>query len=104
VPLDELISRAFGHNLDKLLIEAQRRELGSEVLLTDTEGFAIQLINATYAYKELEYIVTGGTRYPEYPLIATTARKLVNGLGPLCFRKTFNAEPPAHLLARALLP
>jgi HEPN domain-containing protein len=85
MPMKELKSREFGHNLSALLREANTRGLPDYVPLESIETGVIELLSYDYMEKRLEYRVTGGTYY--LPLIDVTehvARKLVSGLEAFC--------------------
>ena len=56
--VSELRSKKYGHDLEKLLIEARRRNLGREVKLSKHQVKAIKLLNDTYKSKRFEYLVS----------------------------------------------
>ena len=87
--VEELRSMQYGHNLDALARESRRRKLGAVVKLTRTEFNAVLLLNLSYKPKELEYIVTGARRLPDYADLVTIAQKLIQGLEGYCYKKTF---------------
>lgn len=53
--LDELAGGAFGHDLDKLLAEADKQDLGALVKLTEEHRFQIGRASIYYAEKVYEY-------------------------------------------------
>jgi hypothetical protein len=53
--LDELAGGAFGHDLDKLLAEADKQNLGALVKLGDAQRFQIGRASIYYAEKVYEY-------------------------------------------------
>jgi hypothetical protein len=53
--LDDLAGGAFGHDLDKLLAEADKQDLGALVQLSDEQRFQIVRASIYYAEKVLEY-------------------------------------------------
>lgn len=53
--LDELAGGAFGHDLDKLLAEADKQDLGALVKLSEEQRFQIGRASIYYAEKVYEY-------------------------------------------------
>jgi len=53
--LDELAGGAFGHDLNKLLAEANKQDLGALVKLSEEQRFQIVRASIYYAEKVLEY-------------------------------------------------
>jgi HEPN domain-containing protein len=53
--LDELAGGAFGHDLDKLLAEADKQDLGGLVKLSEEQRFQIGRASVYYAEKVCEY-------------------------------------------------
>ena len=82
VGVAELRSRKYGHNLEALLRESRRRQIGREVPLNMKEVQAVLLLNECYCAKELEYVVVGLRTLPSYALIHAVASKLNKGLLP----------------------
>jgi hypothetical protein len=88
--LEDLAGGAFSHNLEKILAEAESRDLLSIVDLTDAELTEISLASNYYAEKVFEYPATDEAifAYPKYPkapdLLVDAAEKLVLGLRDPC--------------------
>ncbi len=81
MPIKELASRKFGHDLVALFGEACRRGLSDRVELTQIEAGVLELLNYDYLNKRLEYRVTGGVYHlPLIDIAEEVARKLVSGL------------------------
>ena len=88
IPLRQLRSRSFGHDLVALLAEARRRRLGMEVRLTPVDMGVIQLLNYEYVAKRYEYRETGVYRIPDASLAQDVADRLVSGLKEYCEKRT----------------
>lgn len=79
----------FGHDLDKLVKEARRRKLGTFYKLTRGDIKAINLLNAEYASKNFEYIVTGTIKLPPLDGVELLVSQLVINLKPFCINATY---------------
>jgi hypothetical protein len=88
VPLSDLRSRDFGHNLEALLAEARLRGIGDVVEITQIDAGVIHLLNIEYSTKRFEYIRTGIMTIPEWHLLEAVARKLAHELQTLCLEAT----------------
>lgn len=88
VPLKELRSKKYGHNLKALLDEARHRRLGVEVKLEGTHCAVIHFLGIEYLDKRFQYIQTGMMHLPEAWLAQEAADKLSNGLEPYCRKVT----------------
>jgi hypothetical protein len=80
VPVEELRSRKYGHDLEALVLEAKRRKLGTVVKLEPAEMKVIGLLNRTYKIKELEYLVVGSKNLPSYEALLDLTEKFVMSL------------------------
>ena len=88
VPLKELRSRKYGHNLKALLDESRRRKLGLEVKLENTHCTVIHLLGIEYLDKRFQYIQTGMMYLPEAWLAQEATDKLSRGLEQYCRKLT----------------
>jgi len=88
VPLSELRSRKYGHNLHALAGEARRHRLGSDVKLKNAHFAVIQLLSIEYLDKRFQYIQTGIMHLPEIQFAQEAADKLSSGLEDYCKRVT----------------
>lgn len=88
IPLSELRSRKYGHNLKALLDEARHRKLGNEVKLKNTHCAVIHLLGIEYLGKRFQYIKTGSMSIPEPWLAQEAADLLSNGLQQYCLKNT----------------
>ncbi len=84
VPIAELKSRKYGHDLKALLTEARRRKLGLEVKLSAVDVGVIELLNFDYVAKRFEYRETGVYHLPLINLADDVTGKLVKGLKKYC--------------------
>ncbi len=82
VPLRELPTKKYGHDLMKSLKKAKELGLGSLVTLDGGELEALEVLNDLYSSKQLNYIVTGSKRYPSFGPIHTACEKLLASIGP----------------------
>lgn len=80
VTLKELRSRKYGHNLLACESEANNLGLANIVAFTPAESAAMNLLDALYSTKQLQYIVTGTKYMPLYELVERYARKLIRSV------------------------
>lgn len=90
VKYNKLRNRSYGHDLDKLITESRKRRLGIQVKLTPNEVELIKLLSISYSAKLLEYTEVGYYKLPEYGVLHEIATKLVVGIRPYAYKKTFN--------------
>ncbi|MGJ0517116.1 MAG: hypothetical protein ACR65O_15335 [Methylomicrobium sp.] len=83
VPLHELRSKKYGHDLKKCLKKAKELGLNVHVSLDDGELHAFEVLNELYSTKQLNYIVTGAKQFPVFGPIETACKKLLNAICPL---------------------
>ncbi|QSB00748.1 hypothetical protein JWZ98_19155 [Methylomonas sp. EFPC1] len=83
VPLRDLRTKKFGHDIVKCLKKANELGLGSLVNLEDMEYDAFEVLNELYSTKQLNYIVTGGKVFPIFGLVESVCRKLLDAVCPL---------------------
>jgi hypothetical protein len=83
VPLNQLRGRMYGHDLHACLSKANELGLAENVALSEDEQWVIEVLNQTYAVKELEYAVRGVKEYPTYGPLERAAVRLFNGIAPL---------------------
>jgi hypothetical protein len=76
VALEILKSGVYGHNLDALLSEAQRRKIHRLVQLQSFHVSAIRLISPVYKDHEFRYIKTGTRKIPRWEFIYHAASEL----------------------------
>ncbi len=76
-----VLKRKFGHNLTKLLREAQARGLSSLVGNTAMDVASVPLLSLDYASKRYEYRESGGTYFiPDEALVSRFIRRLLRGI------------------------
>ncbi len=90
VKYNKLRYKPYGHDLDILVSEARKRKLGLQAKLTSEEVALIKLLSVSYSAKLLEYTVVGLYTLPEYTTLYDIAHKLVKGIRPYAYEKTFN--------------
>jgi len=83
VPLSDLRTKKYGHDLVKCLKKAKELGLNTHVNLDDGERHALAVLNELYSTKQLNYIVTGAKEFPVFGPIQTVNRKLLDGICPL---------------------
>jgi hypothetical protein len=75
ITLDELRSKSYGHELHRLFRKAKELGLGG---LHPAEEGSFALLDALYASKQLEYIVTGMKTFPAFGPLEHAAARLFN--------------------------
>jgi hypothetical protein len=83
VPLNELRSKKYGHDLEKCLKKAKELGLNSLVKLDAGELHAFTVLNELYSTRQLNYIVTGAKQFPVFGPIETSCRKFLDAICPL---------------------
>lgn len=83
IPLRELRSKKYGHDLAKCLKKAKELGLNTHVMLDSGELHAFAVLNELYSTKQLNYIVTGAKEFPVFGPIESACRKLLNAICPL---------------------
>lgn len=89
VPVTELAKRRYGHNLVALLNRARRHRLGQFVKLDRSEIEAIGDLNAQYADKRFEYIVSGPASLPPFAGLVFLTTALVTSLEQFCYEAAY---------------
>ncbi|WP_347986225.1 hypothetical protein [Methylomonas sp. AM2-LC] len=80
--------KKIGHDISKLFVEAQTRNIQSLVEFNCIDIGVIQLLNIDYSSKKFEYRDSGGTYYlPNIAVTEEIARKLVIGLQIVCVKE-----------------
>jgi len=92
-PYNTLRFKPYAHDLSALLKEARRRRLGSLCKLSKQDVGLIHLLNAQYATKRFEYIVTGSYTVPAPDVLFVVAAKLVKSLEAYCYSVTYPDKP-----------
>ena len=88
--VEQLASRAYGHNLHKCYRKSKELGLHDIYKPSGAEEGALELLNGLYMIKELEYIKTGMKHFPSFALIERMAVSLCNAVGPhVKFPKAF---------------
>jgi len=90
VKYNKLRNKPYGHDLYKLITESRKRRLGIQVKLTPNEVELIKLLSISYSAKLLEYTEVGYYKLPGYGILHEIATKLVAGIRPYAYKKTFN--------------
>jgi hypothetical protein len=75
--------RHFGHDLHAAFRKSKELGLLDHAHFTGPEEGAVEILNALYATKQLEYIVTGSKQFPLFGLIASFSAKLFNAVAAL---------------------
>ncbi|MEX2489659.1 MAG: hypothetical protein WD356_09070 [Pseudomonadales bacterium] len=82
IPLKDLPTKKYGHDLLKILKKAKELGLGSLVNFDPGEMQALEVLNDLYSSKQLNYIVTGSKNYPSFGPIQSACSKLLDNIGP----------------------
>lgn len=82
VPLKDLKTKKFGHDLEKSLKKAKELGLNNHVEFEDGELHALRVLNELYSTKQLNYIVTGFKQFPVFGVIESFCRKLLDAVCP----------------------
>lgn len=83
--------RSLGHDLHASLRKAKELELLKIVQFTDQEQGALEILNALYSTKQLEYVVTGAKQFPIFGLLETFSARLFNAVAAnVGFNKRFD--------------
>ena len=83
--------RNFGHDLHASFRKAKELELLAIVQFTDQEQGALEILNALYSTKQLEYIVTGAKQFPVFGLVEAFSARLFNAVAAqIGFNKRFD--------------
>jgi len=80
VSLREL-RRDFGHALHRSLRKAKELGLLDVVRLSDEDLAAIELLDALYSTKQLQYIVTGAKTFPVFGPLERVSLRLAHDIG-----------------------
>ena len=82
------LRKDYGHEIHRSLRKAKELGLANVVALSAEEEGVIELLDALYMTKQLQYIVTGAKTFPVFGPLESVARKLVYGIAP------FAGHPP----------
>jgi hypothetical protein len=78
------LKRKYGHNLIKCFKKAKEFGLDKTgVNFNENEEHALFILNELYSTKQLNYIVTGGNIFPNFELILSASKKLLDSICPL---------------------
>jgi len=91
VPLKSLRGREYGHQLHACLRKAKELGLGDLVKLADDEEETIEILDALYSTKQLQYIVSGFKSFPVHGPLERGALRLIHAIGETL------GMPPKHL-------
>jgi hypothetical protein len=83
VPLSDLKSNKYGHNLMKCLKKAEDLGLTEHIKLDDHERSALVVLNKLYSTKQLNYLVTGAKEFPVFGHLQMVNTKLLDAISPL---------------------
>src|SRR5665647_390271 len=81
VSLKSLRGREFGHQLHVCLRKAKELGLGELVSLKEDEEETIEILDALYSTKQLQYIVSGFKTFPVHGPLERAALRLIHGIG-----------------------
>jgi hypothetical protein len=82
VSLNDLKSRAYGHNLVVCLAKAESLGLVQLVALTSADREVLRVLNDLYSTKQLNYIVTGEKDFPIFGPLQSLCTKLLKAIHP----------------------
>lgn len=82
VPLDDLASRTYGHDLEACFNKAVQLNLNTIVTFENDEIEGMKVLNALYCTKQLNYIVNGTKLFPVFGPIQGFAERLLAAVGP----------------------
>jgi hypothetical protein len=82
VELREL-RRNYGHELHRSLRKAKELGLADIVALSAEDEDVLEVLDALYSTKQLQYIVTGAKTFPAFGPLQSVAQKLLDGIGPV---------------------
>jgi hypothetical protein len=80
VTIHALRSKKYGHNLNACLSRANDLGLDSLVNYFPAEEGSLDLLNALYSSKQLEYIVTGTKYIPLFQHVESFAKRLIHAV------------------------
>ena len=80
VTLQDLKSKAYGHNLIACLTQAEALGLTQLVTLTLSDRDVLRVLNQLYSTKQLNYIVTGEKDFPVFGPLQELCTKLQNAV------------------------
>ena len=83
VPLSDLRTKKYGHDLGKCLKKAKELGLNAYVKLDNGELRVLAVLNELYSTKQLNDIVTGEKEFPVFGLIESVNTKLLDVICPL---------------------
>lgn len=104
IPVSELKSRKYGHDVEVLLKEARRRRLGAYVKLSQKDVGVLYLLSYEYVAKKYEYLESGTYHLPDISFVQDIASRLVDGLKDYCVANkmnSYNKSPQFDALTRA---
>lgn len=87
----KILKEKFGHDLKKLLDEAKKKGLLTNVQLAAEQIAVIEYISSEYDDKNLEYFIQGSMSLPDLNKLHDTAEVFLKALRPIC-EKTIKAE------------
>lgn len=88
MPLKELASRKYGHNLEALSAKARQLHLDSEIKLAVIDYAVLRLLNFEYSARRFQYIRTGTVSIPDTKFLLQLMDKLSVGLEAFCRKAT----------------
>ena len=89
VTIEEIKSREYGHDLEKLFQGAAKLGLTRVVSISDAEGTELRKANQWYNRKGFEYfdlknITQGKESLPDITILEALAQRLIEVLEPIC--------------------
>ena len=86
MPLKKRRSRAFGHNIARLLKVAIEEGICSHCSLQQDQIAALHMISGLYSNKRLEYFYLGGGTLPHIHLLVGAADVIIKGINSMNLR------------------
>jgi hypothetical protein len=83
IPLRELRSKKYGHDLEKCHKKAKELGLNIHAKLDEGESRALTVLNELYSTKQLNYIVSGVKQFPTFGSIEGICRKFLDAICPI---------------------
>jgi hypothetical protein len=75
------LRKDYGHELHRLLRKCKELSFQPLLQLSDSEVNVLELLDALYASKQLQYIVTGSKVFPVFGPLQGVALRLIHGVG-----------------------
>ena len=103
--IDDLKNK-FGHDLEKLLNQAEAQDLAKFTAVSETHRKLVLLLNDSYKPKDLEYYVAGQKMWPNFRLLEEFIGNILTNTKQFCIEnaKYHHGKPTAFLWPADLSP